>query len=99
MRFEFKFETDGSFNICILAADWANVTGYFTVTKSGNDITSTIGRIVELGDGWYAWEQNASDFAGDGASRAVNIGMVYTTTPVAGAVVIDWSSLSAVDAF
>ena len=99
LRFEFKFETDGSFNICILAADWANVTGYFTVTKSGDSVTATAGRIVDLGDGWYAWEQNTSAFAGDGAGRATGIEMIYTTTPVAGTVVIDWSSLSAVDAF
>ena len=26
LHFEFKFETDGSFNICLLASDWANVT-------------------------------------------------------------------------
>ena len=99
LHFEFKIEGDGSFNICLLDINWANVTDYFTVTKSGDSVTATRGRIVELGDGWYAWEQNASDFAGDGASRAVNIGMVYTTTPVAGTVVIDWSSFSAVDAF
>ena len=99
LHFEFKFETDGSFNICLLDSNWANVTGYFTVTKSGNSVTSTIGRIVELGDGWYAWEQNAEDFAGDGVSKATNIGLIYSTQAVTGTVMIDFTSFAAVDKY
>ena len=99
LHFEFKIEGDGSFNICLLDLNWANITAYFTVTKSGDSVTATAGRIVDLGDGWYAWEQNASAFAGDGANRATGIEMVYTQTPVTGTVIIDWSSLSAVNAF
>ena len=99
IHFEFKFETDGSFNICLLDADWANVTGYFTVTKSGNSVTSTMGRIVDLGDGWYAWELNAKDFAGDGAGRAANIGLVYSTQGITGTVVVDLTSFAAVDKY
>ena len=51
VHFEFKFETDGSFNVCLLGADWANVTGYFTVAKSGDSVTTTMGRVVALSDG------------------------------------------------
>ena len=96
LRFEFKFETEGSFNICLLAADWANVTGYFTVAKSGDSVTTTIGRIVDLGDGWYAWELNKRAFAGDGASRATDIGLVFATEAVKGTVMIDFTSFEAV---
>ena len=99
IHFEFKFETDGSFNICLLDSDWANVTGYFTIAKSGDSVTSTIGRLVALSDGWYAWELNAKDFAGDGVSRAANIGLVYSTQGVTGTVVVDLTSFAAVDKY
>ena len=109
LHFEFKFETDGSFNIALLASDWANVTGYIAIAKSGDTIAAEINsndvlyndnfRIISLGDGWYAWEQNASAFVGDGASRAANVGLVYSTEGVTGTVVIDLTSFSVVDAY
>ena len=89
-HFEFKFETDGQFDFAAMANDWANVTGTITITKSGDNVTANQGSIIALGDGWYAFEINAADFAGDGASRATGIEFVYTDSTVSGTVWINW---------
>lgn len=102
LHFEFKFgEGDGVFGFDILASDWANITGHLRITKQGNTVTSNIGRIVEVGDGWYAWELNHSEFKGDGAHRARDVGMLYHQNfgVQASYVEIDWRTLSVVDAY
>lgn len=102
LHFEFKFgEGDGVFGFAILASDWANLTGNLRITKKGDTVTSNIGRIIDLGDGWYAWELNHADFKGDGRHRAKDVGMVYHQNfPVqASYVEIDWRTLSVVDAY
>ncbi len=102
LRFEFKFgEGDGIFGFAILGSDWANITGNLRITKQGDKITSNMGRIVEVGDGWYAWELNHSEFKGDGAHRARDVGMLYHQNfgVQASYVEIDWRTLSVVDAY
>lgn len=102
LHFEFKFgEGDGVFGFAILASDWANLTGNLRITKQGTLVTSNIGRIIDLGDGWYAWELNHADFTGDGRFRARDVGMVYHNDfPVqASYVEIDWRTLSVVDPY
>ena len=102
LHFEFKFgEGDGVFGFAILASDWANLTGNLRITKQGTLVTSNMGRIIDLGDGWYAWELNYSEFKGDGKHRARDVGMVYHQNfPVqASYVEIDWRTLSVVDPY
>ncbi len=102
LHFEFKFgEGDGVFGFAIMGSDWANLTGNLRITKQGNSVTSNMGRIIDLGDGWYAWELNHSEFKGDGVQRARDVGMVYHQNfPVqASYVEIDWRTLSVVDAY
>ena len=102
LHFEFKFgEGDGVFGFDIMASDWANITGNLRITKKDNVVTSNIGRIVDLGDGWYAWELNHADFKGDGAFRARDVGMLYHQNFAVNAsyVEIDWRTLSVVDAY
>ena len=102
LHFEFKFgEGDGVFGFAVMGSDWANLTGNLRITKQGDTVTSNIGRIVELTDGWYAWELNHADFTGDGRFRARDVGMVYHNDfPVqASYVEIDWRTLSVVDAY
>ena len=100
LHLEFKFESDGSFGFVMFAVDsannWYNVTNLLIVTKSGDSVTSNIGRIVALENGWYAWELNHEDFGGDGMSKAKNISVVYHENQVIrGTVLIDWLSLRA----
>ena len=100
LHLEFKFESDGSFGFVMFAVDsannWYNVTNVLIVTKSGDSVTSNIGRIVTLENGWYAWELNHEDFGGDGMSKAKNISVVYHENQViSGTVLIDWLSLRA----
>ena len=109
LHFEFKIVEDGSFSFAILANDWANITGTLTITKSGNNVTAVIDsngelyndtfRIISLGDGWYALELNAKDFAGDGAGRATEVGLIYSAQGVTGTVMIDFTSFAAVDEY
>ena len=98
---EFKFTTEsGAFSFSLIQAEpWLNITGRTDVTKSGDNITSTNGRIVEIGNGWYAWEINASDFAGEGAKTANVLNNIYPRDPVQGTVYIDWNSISIVRAY
>jgi hypothetical protein len=102
LHFEFKFgEGDGVFGFDILASDWANVTGKLRIEKKEGAVTSNIGRIVDFGDGWYAWELNHADFKGDGMYRARDVGMLYhqNFAVQASYVEIDWRTLSVVDAY
>ncbi|MBP3422493.1 MAG: hypothetical protein J6K86_01870, partial [Clostridia bacterium] len=108
LRFEFKIEGDGSFGFTIFSREWKNMTGKITITKTGDTVTASINsngvisdksRIVELGDGWYAWELNASDFIGDGLADAVDLGLIYHENQVvSGVVYIDWLSVNIIDA-
>ena len=100
LQFEFKFETDGRFGFAILASDWANVAGILVVEKSGDEITANFGRIMAIEDGWYTWTLNKSEFAGDGAYRATDVGLLYHQNPVvSGTVWINLASWKAVDAY
>ena len=58
-----------------------------------------MGRIIALEDGWYAWELNQVKFAGDGAYRAANVGLIWhENIKVVGTLYIDWASYQVVDA-
>ena len=108
LRFEFKIEGDGSFGFTIFSREWKNMTGKITITKTGDTVTASINsngvisdksRIIELENGWYAWELNASDFIGDGLADAVDLGLIYHENQVvSGVVYIDWLSVNIVDA-
>ena len=108
LRFEFKIEGDGSFGFTIFSREWKNMTGKITITKTGDTVTASINsngvisdksRIIELENGWYAWELNASDFIGDGLADAVDLGLIYHENQVvSGVVYIDWLSVNIIDA-
>ena len=101
VHFEFKFVTEtGKFGFAILDnPGWANITGTLTIEKKADGtIESNIGRVMELEDGWYAWELNSESFGGDGAEKAENVGLIYNQREkVQGEVLIDWESLAAVE--
>ena len=88
--------------------EWKNMTGKITITKTGDTVTASINsngvisdksRIIELENGWYAWELNASDFIGDGLADAVDLGLIYHENQVvSGVVYIDWLSVNIIDA-
>ena len=100
LQFEFKFETDGQFGFAILASDWANVAGILVVKKSGDAVTANFGRIAAIEDGWYTWTLNKTEFAGDGAYRATDVGLLYHQNQVVtGTVLINLASWKAVDAY
>ncbi len=108
LRFEFKIEGDGSFGFAILASSWANAVGTVKITKSGDNVTAEnwcnltyvdTFRLIELEDGWYAFELNHADFVGDGLANATDIGLIYHQDEVvSGTVYIDWTSFAVVDA-
>lgn len=101
VHFEFKFVTEtGKFGFAILDnPGWANITGTLTIEKKADGtIESNMGRVMELEDGWYAWELNSEFFGGDGAEKAENVGLIYNQgETVQGEVLIDWKSLAAVE--
>lgn len=102
LHFEFKFVSDtGKFGFAITDnPNWANITGTLTVEKkAGGTIETNMGKTKELEGGWYAWELNQELFAGDGAANAKNVGLIYNQgEKTQGEVLIDWSSLEAVEA-
>ncbi len=99
-RFEFKFISEtGSFGFQVMGLAWNRISEIVTVTKTVNDITANYGRIVEAGDGWYAWELNKTNFTGDGAAAAPTIDFIYPRNLVSGDLYIDWQSVSVVDAY
>ncbi len=101
VHFEFKFVTEtGKFGFAILDnPGWKNITGTLTIEKKADGtIESNMGRVMELKDGWYAWELNSESFGGDGAEKAENVGLIYNQgETVQGEVLIDWKSLAAVE--
>ena len=100
IRFEFKFISEtGSFGFQVMGLTWNRISEIVTVTKTANDITANYGRIVEAGDGWYAWELNKSGFTGDGAAAAPTIDFIYPRNTVVGDLYIDWQSVSVVDEY
>lgn len=102
LHFEFKFTTGtGKFGFAFMDnPSWANITGTLTVEKKADGtIEADKGRIIELSDGWYAWELNSELFAGDGKADANNVGLIANGVAVVGEVYIDWSSLKAVEAY
>ena len=102
VHFEFKFVTEtGKFGFAIMDnPGWANITGTLTIEKKADGtIESNMGRVMELEDGWCAWELFSDFFAGDGAENAENVGLIYNQgETVQGEVLIDWRSLRAVEA-
>ena len=100
IRFEFKFISEtGSFGFQVMGLTWNRISEIVTVTKTANDITANYGRIVEAGDGWYAWELNKTGFTGDGAAAAPTIDFIYPRNTVVGDLYIDWQSVSVVDEY
>ena len=100
LRFEFKFASEtGSFGFQVMGLTWNRISEIVTITKTANDITANYGRIVEAGDGWYAWELNKSGFTGDGAAAAPTIDFIYPRNTVVGDLYIDWQSVSVVDEY
>ena len=100
LHLEFKLDGDGSFGFVVMAKDWANVTCKVYINKIGESVTANMGRIIALEDGWYAWELNQVKFAGDGAYRAANVGLIWhENIKVVGTLYIDWASYKAVDAY
>ena len=107
VHFEFKFGSEtGSFGFSIMQSDpWKTVSSNGTViTKTASGVTASDGRIVELEDGWYAWEMNVSEFVGK-SSDIQQIDFIYqrgnanSSRVVDGTLYIDWASLSIVDAY
>ena len=100
IRFEFKFISEtGSFGFQVMGLEWNRISDIVTVTKTASDITANFGRIVEAGDGWYAWELNKSGFTGDGAAAAPTIDFIYPRNTVVGDLYIDWQSVSVVNEY
>ena len=100
IRFEFKFISEtGSFGFQVMGNVWNRISDIVTVTKTVSGISANFGRIVEAGDGWYAWELNKSGFTGDGAAAAPTIDFIYPRDTVVGDLYIDWQSVSVVDEY
>ena len=107
LHFEFKFASDtGSFGFQVMGLEWNRITDIIIIEKTANGITAKVqstnkicGRIVELGDGWYAWELNKSEFNGEQAATAPTIDFIYPRQNVTGTLYIDWNSLTVVDAY
>ena len=70
LRLEFKFAGEtGKFDFTLVQYDpWSAITNVITIEKTASGLKSTdsgnpdkpCGIIVEAGNGWYAWELNAS---------------------------------------
>ena len=108
LRFEFKFESEtGSFAFSLMEyAPWLRLTNTVTITKTASGFPVTddgtnkaCGRIVDAGDGWYAWEINAADFPGSGAATAQMIDIIVPRNTVEGTLYLDWGSFAIVDAY
>ena len=107
LHFEFKFTSDtGSFGFQVMGLEWNRVTDIIIIEKTASGITAKVqntnkicGRIVELGDGWYAWELNKSGFNGEQAATAPTIDFIYPRQNVTGTLYIDWNSLTVVNAY
>ena len=103
LHFEFKFDSDtGRFGFAICCNDykWSNITGTLIIEKTKDGVFANMGRIVELEDGWYAWELNSDMFEGDGVDTAKDVSLIYHQNEVVqGNVIIDWKSMRAVDAY
>ena len=109
LQFEFKINTDtGKFGFAFMDnyQEWANITGTILIEKKDGQITSNIGRIIDTGDGWYAWQLNRDLFAGDGVAKAQTVDLAWHNnsvgnidTMVQGEVLIDWGSLKVADAY
>ena len=103
LHFEFKFDSEvGRFGFAICCNDyrWSNITGTLIIEKTEDGIVSNMGRIVELEDGWYAWELNSDMFEGDGVETAEDVSLIYHQNEIVqGNVIIDWRSMRAVDAY
>ena len=107
LQFEFKFASEtGKFGFALMSNGWANITGTIVIEKKDGKLVSNIGQIVETGNGWYAWQLNCDQFAGDGVDNAQEVGLAYhnngiggINTQVEGTVYIDWDSMCAVDVY
>ena len=106
LHLEFKFTTEtGKFGFDVMDKSWENITGNGSdkviIEKTSDGIvTTSMGRIVELGNEWYAWELNSSDFNGNGWVKAAGVGLFYhQSVSVEGEVLVDWDSLSTVEAY
>ena len=107
IHFEFKFASEtGSFGFQVMGLEWNRISDIIIVEKTASGITAkikdenvTCGRVVEVGDGWYAWELNADAFTGEQATTAPTIDFIYPRQNVSGSLYIDWNSMSVVDAY
>ncbi|MBQ4099411.1 MAG: MucBP domain-containing protein, partial [Clostridia bacterium] len=102
VHFEFKFASEtGSFGFSLMQRDpWGTVSSSkTTITKTANGVTADAGRIIDLGDGWYAWELNRSAFTGSDAATATQIDFIYGRGTVDGSLYIDPASAEIVDAY
>lgn len=102
LSFEFKFESaTGKFAFEFQGdtSVWNSITGKVTVEKTASGITASIGKIVDKGEGWYAWKLNSSLFAGGGLSSATSVDFVSGAGKTEGTAYIDWRTLKADDAY
>ena len=81
-------------------------TNIVTITKTASGFTVTdsdgnkpCGRIVDAGNGWYAWEINAEDFPGSGAATAQVIDLIVPRNTVAGTLYLNLNSMTIVDEY
>lgn len=97
--------TDGKTKFALLDGDhgWANYTDYISITKTGNNISSTNGIVIKLNDGWYRFILNYKDFKGNAdTAKPENdgISMCYCgekAAITAEHVYMDWTTLRAID--
>ena len=87
-------------------APWLRLTNTVTITKTASGFTVTddgsneaCGRIVDAGDGWYAWEINEADFPGSGAATAQMIDIIVPRNTVVGTLYLDWGSFAIVNEY
>ena len=82
IAFDFKLENkDGCIGFTIVDEefqDWYNITDTIRISKSGNDITSNMGKISqsEIPD-WYTITINENELHGDGRGKATTFDLVY----------------------
>ena len=108
LRWEFKFESEtGSFAFSLLQySPWTALTNIVTITKTESGFTvmdngtnQTCGRIVDAGNGWYAWEINATDFPGSGATTAQVIDLIVPRNTVVGTLYLNLDGMTIVDEY
>lgn len=96
LAFEIKPVGDGAIKLAFNGDDWSNISGEFTITKSGDSVTTTYanGNVVARADGWYSI-YIPSPWTGDGYTTSgwASFAMIYSAAGYSGtSLTVNWNS-------